>query len=108
MQCLNMILVVGPSSAGKTLLLKQLEEVNRCSESANSKGRKEREESRNGSHKSVRREEDSREIIPATVPTIGCNVCKVNLNKHQLTVQEVGGSMQPLWKTYYKVCIQFP
>ncbi|KAH9504423.1 ADP-ribosylation factor-like protein 16 [Bulinus truncatus] len=72
-----MILLIGPSSAGKTLLLKRLQ-----SNSSNS---------------------CTKEDVPSTIPTVGTNLMTVNvLKKAEVTIRELGGVMGPIWNNYYK------
>lgn len=92
-----MILLVGPSGVGKTLLLKQLEET---SKSFDKKARHKDGISTSGSMSGFAQ---ATEIAAATVPTIGTNLMSLNFGKKKaVDVREVGGSMGPLWKNYYK------
>ncbi|CAG5119056.1 unnamed protein product [Candidula unifasciata] len=71
-----MILLVGPTSVGKTCLLKRLQNPNLSS---------------------------VKEDLPATVPTVGTNLVTVtSLKKTEITLREMGGAMGPIWHNYYK------
>jgi len=71
-----MLLIVGPSGAGKTLLLKRLQ----------------------NSLSSIGKDD-----VPATIPTVGTNLMNVTtLKKTEVTVREIGGAMAPIWNKYYK------
>lgn len=67
-----MCLCLGPKGSGKTLLLKRLQ---------------------------------NRELLDSmtsTVPTVGTNLVSLRFeNQKEMTVREVGGSMAPIWKSYY-------
>ncbi|KAI8506385.1 ADP-ribosylation factor-like protein 16 [Branchiostoma belcheri] len=76
-----MCLLVGPQGVGKTLLLKRLQFLS-------------------GKDKLGDMEE-----APATIPTVGTNLVNVQVGKKtDLTVRELGGSMGPIWHSYYKDC----
>uniref|UniRef100_A0A0B6XZY6 ADP-ribosylation factor-like protein 16 n=1 Tax=Arion vulgaris TaxID=1028688 RepID=A0A0B6XZY6_9EUPU len=71
-----MILLIGPVSVGKTLLLKRLQNSNPTS---------------------------VKDDIPATIPTVGTNLVTVtSYKKMEVTVREMGGAMGPIWHNYYK------
>lgn len=41
--------------------------------------------------------------VPATVPTTGTNLVNIVVHKRkEVTVRELGGSMGPIWKNYFK------
>lgn len=70
----NMVLCLGPSGAGKTLLLKRLQE---------------------GANKT--------DVVP-TIPTVGTNLTTVNLGRRRLgsvVIRELGGAMAPIWSQYF-------
>lgn len=74
-----MYLIVGPTRVGKTLLLKRLM-------SSNGK-------------------EFTDAELPSTIPTVGTNLVNVSLGKKcEITIRELGGSMAPIWHSYYKEC----
>ncbi|KAI8794713.1 ADP-ribosylation factor-like protein 16 [Biomphalaria glabrata] len=71
-----MILLIGPSSTGKTLLLKRLQNNNSTS---------------------------TKDEVPSTISTVGTNIMTVNvLRKAEVTIRELGGVMGPIWNNYYK------
>jgi len=72
------ILVLGAEGTGKSLLLKRLHYL-----------------VANGLAETF-------DDIPSTVPTVGNNIININLNKKNYEVREVGGSLAPIWKNYYK------
>ncbi|KAL8588966.1 hypothetical protein ACOMHN_065748 [Nucella lapillus] len=75
-----MCLLIGPTGSGKTLLLKILQAGNY------------------NSPKAIAQME-----IPATIPTTGTNLMNVVVHKKkEVTVRELGGSMGPIWKNYYR------
>ncbi|RUS72683.1 hypothetical protein EGW08_019553 [Elysia chlorotica] len=68
-----MILLVGATSVGKTLLLKRLQNNN-----------------------------SMKDDIPTTIPTVGTNLMTVLTSKKaEVTVREMGGAMGPIWHNYY-------
>lgn len=75
-----MIICIGPKSAGKTLLLRRLQQTNmHC---------------------------DPYSEIFSTVPTVGVNIAHVNLAKNiQIQVNELGGSMAPIWHMHFEGCL---
>ncbi|KAF6039433.1 ARL16 [Bugula neritina] len=74
-----MILLVGSTSSGKTLFAKQLQEYV-------TKG-------------SVLPESD----ILTTIPTVGTNMSTLQISrKDAVDIRELGGSMAPIWRKYYK------
>ncbi|PAA89600.1 hypothetical protein BOX15_Mlig002272g1 [Macrostomum lignano] len=67
-----MALLIGPSSVGKSLLLKRLTT-----------------------------DEKDKDLV-ATVPSIGTSLVKVQVSrKKSVTIRELGGSMAPVWPDYY-------
>jgi GTPase SAR1 family protein len=70
-----MILCVGPTGCGKSLLLKRLQTVNFQSSNYSD--------------------------IPNTVPTVGTNIAIIKDKRNTLWIQEVGGSMAEIWDQYY-------
>ncbi|KAK7113173.1 hypothetical protein V1264_012512 [Littorina saxatilis] len=76
-----MCLLIGPTGAGKTLLLKSLQA---------------------GNYHALKGWAPA--DLPATVPTTGTNLMTITVNKSrkkEVTVREVGGAMGPIWKNYY-------
>ncbi|CAI9562620.1 unnamed protein product, partial [Staurois parvus] len=41
---------------------------------------------------------------PPTQPTVGTNLTDLTIQRARITVREVGGSMGPIWPSYYKDC----
>lgn len=75
-----MILLVGATSVGKTLLLKRLQNQNTNSSTL-------------------------KDDVPTTIPTVGTNLMTVITSKKtEVTVREMGGAMGPIWHNYYKDC----
>ncbi|KAM3921398.1 ADP-ribosylation factor-like protein 16 [Leptodactylus fuscus] len=74
-----MCLVLGPSGVGKTLLMKRLLKL--CTK-------------------------DSADLgdVPPTQPTVGTNLTDLTIHRTRVTVREVGGSMVPIWPSYYQDC----
>ncbi|BFZ03138.1 hypothetical protein BsWGS_06177 [Bradybaena similaris] len=71
-----MILLIGPTSVGKTCLLKRLQSPNPSC---------------------------IKDDLPATIPTVGTNLVTVtSLKKTEVTVREMGEAMGPIWHNYYK------
>ncbi|CAG2100490.1 unnamed protein product [Medioppia subpectinata] len=70
-----MILCVGPTASGKTLLLKRLQNID--SQIANYLD------------------------IPSTVSTVGTNIVFIKSKTKTTNVEEVGGSMDEIWHQYY-------
>ncbi|KAJ9582843.1 hypothetical protein L9F63_022802, partial [Diploptera punctata] len=67
-----MYLCLGPKGSGKTLLLKRLQK---------------------------KEELDS---MTSTVPTVGTNLVSLRFeNQKEIMIREVGGTMAPIWKSYY-------
>lgn len=100
------ILVIGCAGTGKSLLLKKLKCWNKTSITKKNASQANGQIDLDGSI-----EEDpaaglyERNVdVPATKPTIGTNVCNVNLSKQprDIVLKEIGGSMAPLWKSSYK------
>ncbi|CAH2291769.1 ADP-ribosylation factor 16 [Pelobates cultripes] len=42
--------------------------------------------------------------VPPTQPTVGTNLTDLTIHRTRVTVREVGGSMGPIWSSYYKDC----
>lgn len=74
-----MILCIGPTASGKTLLLKRLQ--NRDFQSSNFSN------------------------IANTVSTVGTNIVIIKDQNKSLIIQEVGGSMADIWDQYYLDCV---
>ncbi|KAG8565135.1 hypothetical protein GDO81_012731 [Engystomops pustulosus] len=74
-----MCLVLGPSGVGKTLLMKRLQKL--CTRDSPDLG-----------------------DAPPTQPTVGTNLTDLTIQRTCVTVREVGGSMVPIWPSYYKDC----
>ncbi|XP_072259518.1 ADP-ribosylation factor-like protein 16 [Pyxicephalus adspersus] len=74
-----MCLVLGPSGVGKTVLMKRLQKL--CSKDSAGLG-----------------------DPPSTQPTVGTNLTDLTIQRVRVTVREVGGSMGPIWPSYYKDC----
>lgn len=66
-----MILCLGPTGSGKTLLLKRLQN------------------------------DDSIDNTTTGVPTVGTNIFNIKFNDKAYEVREVGGRIAPLWHKYY-------
>ncbi|KAF5299563.1 hypothetical protein FQR65_LT09368 [Abscondita terminalis] len=66
-----MALCLGPTSSGKTLLLKKLQNADQVDETSSS------------------------------VPTVGTMIFKIKRQNFEFTIRELGGTMAPLWKKYY-------
>ncbi|GIX96493.1 ADP-ribosylation factor-like protein 16 [Caerostris extrusa] len=75
-----MIICIGPKSAGKTLLLRRLQQTDvHC---------------------------DPFNEIFSTVPTVGVNIAQVHLSKNKrIQVNELGGSMAAIWHMHFEGCI---
>ncbi|KAM9296992.1 ADP-ribosylation factor-like protein 16 [Gastrophryne carolinensis] len=74
-----MCLLLGASGVGKTLLVKRLH--NLCSKESADLG-----------------------DAPPTQPTVGTNLTDLTIQRSRVTIREVGGSMGPIWPSYYKDC----
>ncbi|XP_040294641.1 ADP-ribosylation factor-like protein 16 [Bufo bufo] len=74
-----MCLVLGPSGVGKTLLMKRLQKL--CAKESADLG-----------------------DAPPTQPTVGTNLTDLTIQRTRVTVREVGGSMVPIWPSYYEDC----
>ncbi|XP_078736290.1 ADP-ribosylation factor-like protein 16 isoform X1 [Lampetra fluviatilis] len=72
-----MLLLLGPTGSGKTLLLKRLQKI-------------------------FAGERVDKWEVPSTVPTVGTNLVDVSVGKRRLTLRELGGTMAPIWDSYYK------
>ena len=70
-----MILCVGPTGSGKSLLLKRLQNIDL--------------KIKNYSE------------IPSTVTTVGTNIIYIKSKTKTIELEEVGGSMAPIWDQYY-------
>ncbi|XP_063230923.1 ADP-ribosylation factor-like protein 16 isoform X1 [Bacillus rossius redtenbacheri] len=67
-----MILCLGPTGAGKTLLLKRLQG------------------------------KEIVDVTSSTVPTVGTTLTNVRFgNNKEVTIREVGGAMAPIWNNYF-------
>ncbi|KAK6183833.1 hypothetical protein SNE40_002393 [Patella caerulea] len=77
-----MVLLIGPTGSGKTLILKRLQAHN-----FSGKG-------------GIENLDD----VPSTIPTVGTNIVNIITGRRnsELTVRELGGSMAPIWNKYYK------
>lgn len=72
-----MILCIGPKGAGKTLLLRKLQQADPFNNPFDS--------------------------IFATIPTMGVNITTVKTEKHKnIQINELGGSMAPIWPMHYE------
>lgn len=78
------IIVVGPTSSGKTLLIKSLARF----------------------YETKTNWETGE--IPQHISTVGVDITTMNLRKHKskifLELKELGGQMAPIWSTYFKDC----
>ncbi|EDO46967.1 predicted protein [Nematostella vectensis] len=79
-----LILVLGPGSSGKTLMLKRLQTVSSQMNLPPSQRQKELGEA------------------PPTIPTVGVNLVTVNFLRKKFTFRELGGAMAPIWSNYLK------
>lgn len=70
-----MIICIGPKGSGKTLLLRKLQQVDPFNNPYDS--------------------------IFATVPTMGVNIVNVKLLDKFVQINELGGSMAPIWPMHY-------
>ncbi|ESO94628.1 hypothetical protein LOTGIDRAFT_227376 [Lottia gigantea] len=77
-----MVLLVGPTSSGKTLMLKRLQCHNFT----------------------VKGGIENLDNVPSTIPTVGTNMVNVVTGRRtaEITVRELGGTMAPIWQKYYK------
>jgi len=71
------VLVVGAEGSGKSLFLKRLQYLY--------------------TYGKQKRFEDT----PSTIPTVGNNLTKINIEKVDVELREVGGAVAPIWKRYY-------
>ncbi|KAL5018584.1 hypothetical protein ScPMuIL_004306 [Solemya velum] len=72
-------LLIGPTDAGKTLLLKRLKNYNSSNKA------------------------DLSQETHATIATVGVNIVNLAAGKRQeVVVKELGGCMAPIWHKYYK------
>ncbi|XP_039260900.2 ADP-ribosylation factor-like protein 16 [Styela clava] len=99
-----MILVIGPTGSGKTLLLKQLEELSKNSHLSSAKKKdKSQSDLHDAKPLTSNDQDDARENVPATMPTMGTNICAIKFpRKKEINLKEVGGSMAPIWKSSYE------
>ncbi|XP_053309165.1 ADP-ribosylation factor-like protein 16 [Spea bombifrons] len=74
-----MCLLLGAPGVGKTLLMKRLQKL------------------------SSKDSEDMMDV-PPTQPTVGTNLTDLAVHRTRVTVREVGGSMGPIWHSYYRDC----
>ena len=77
----SQILVLGPESGGKTMLLKRLQSY--TSQMSNSSDMALGEP-------------------PSTIATVGVNLVTVQINKKRFCFRELGGAMAPVWSNYFK------
>ncbi|XP_049949912.1 ADP-ribosylation factor-like protein 16 [Schistocerca serialis cubense] len=71
--CCKMYICLGPTGAGKTLLLKRLQN------------------------------KEEIDVTSSTVPTVGLNIVPVKLSSQkEITIREIGGIMAPMWRNYYQ------
>ncbi len=93
-------LILGPEGAGKTLLIRKLEE---CAKKLRSKTTKETDKIKVEPLKNYA--STASEEGHHTVPTVGVNLAQVEAAKGVLcTLRESGGQMAPLWANAYKDC----
>ncbi|XP_053561973.1 ADP-ribosylation factor-like protein 16 isoform X1 [Bombina bombina] len=74
-----MCLLLGAPGVGKTLLMKRLQKLNS-------------------------REQADLTDVPPTLSTVGTNLTDLTFQRKRVTMREVGGSMGPIWPSYYKDC----
>uniref|UniRef100_A0A8C5QS15 ARF like GTPase 16 n=1 Tax=Leptobrachium leishanense TaxID=445787 RepID=A0A8C5QS15_9ANUR len=74
-----MCLLLGASGVGKTLLMKRLQKM-------------------------ISKDAEDPSDVPPTQPTVGTNLTDLTIHRTRVTVREVGGSMGPIWSSYYKDC----
>eukprot|EP00128_Syssomonas_multiformis_P010376 Colp12_sorted_trinity150504_noHs@34644 len=72
-------LLLGPSGAGKTLLVRQLRSL--CAA-----------------------KKANEPFSPNTVPTVGADLHEINDGKRTFSIRELGGAMAPVWEKYFKDC----
>ena len=87
-------LVLGPEGAGKTLLIRKLEQHSK------------KKKVKDGGEKEA---EDTASLASAainhTVPTVGVNFVQLKLSKNLVcSLRESGGQMAPLWSAAYEDC----
>ncbi|KAM8945677.1 ADP-ribosylation factor-like protein 16 [Pelodytes ibericus] len=74
-----MCLLLGATGVGKTLLMKRL--LPKLSS------------------------KDTEDLdVPSTQPTVGTNLTYLTIHRTRVTVREVGGTMGPIWSSYYQDC----
>ncbi|XP_002120312.2 ADP-ribosylation factor-like protein 16 [Ciona intestinalis] len=79
------VLMIGPSNSGKSTLLKILSS----------------HQDINASVKRTTAEKQFNEL-PPTIPTVGTNILGINVGKKCVVeLRELGGSMAPIWGSYY-------
>ena len=92
---MNECLIVGPEGAGKTLLVRKLEEY--------SKGRNESDgglPTENNNYASI-----ASQAVQHTVPTVGINLAQIYPAKGVVcSLRESGGQMAPLWHNECREC----
>ena len=78
----SQVLVLGPESGGKTMLLKRLQSYTSQNMSSSS------------------------DIVlgeaPSTIATVGVNLVTLQINKKRFCLRELGGAMAPVWSNYFK------
>ncbi|KAM4664576.1 ADP-ribosylation factor-like protein 16 [Discoglossus pictus] len=74
-----MCLLLGATGVGKTLLMKRLQKL------------------------STKDQADLTDV-PPTQPTVGTNLTDLTIHRKRVTVREIGGSMGPIWSSYYQDC----
>lgn len=91
-------LVVGPEGAGKTLLIRKLEEL--CTSKRKKTSRDAEASATQTDHASIGCQE-----LHHTIPTVGVNLARLKLLKGlSCNLRESGGQMAPLWPNCYKDC----
>ncbi|KAM4691249.1 ADP-ribosylation factor-like protein 16 [Rhinophrynus dorsalis] len=83
-----MCLLLGPPGVGKTLLMKRLQNILFF----------------NFSHMMNSKDTTDLGDAPPTQPTVGTNLTDLTIQRTRVTVREVGGSMGPIWPSYYNGC----
>lgn len=83
-----MILLLGPSDSGKTTIVKSLLAFQKLQ-----KGKPEK----------FSRNFCEFDELPYVIPTVGTNVTTIPIARKSAEIQEVGGCMVPIWKSYFDV-----